>query len=120
MIGHELTAFYGLAHAESLAVVLPARWKLALEEKREKLTQYARRVWGFQGTDEQAPRAAIAKTVEFFHKLGMPTTLEHYGIDAQEAARRVRERFEARGSRFGENGDVDGNAAAQILRQCNG
>lgn len=37
MIGHELTAFYGLDHARSLAVVLGARYKYSINSKREKL-----------------------------------------------------------------------------------
>ncbi len=37
MIGHELTAFYGLDHAETLAVVLLGVWRHRLAEKRAKL-----------------------------------------------------------------------------------
>ena len=32
-IGHELTAFFGLAHAETLAIVLPAIWKYEINKK---------------------------------------------------------------------------------------
>jgi len=118
LIGHELTAFYGVAHAESLAIVLPRRWRQGLEQKRAKLSQYARRVWGYTGSDEDAPYVAIERTVGFFHSLGMPTQLADYGIDPVEAAQRVQARFEDRGTILGEYKDVNGTVAADILRVC--
>ena len=46
MLGHELTVLHGLDHAQTLAVILPAMLQIRREEKREKLLQYADRVWG--------------------------------------------------------------------------
>ena len=111
MIGHELTAFYGLDHAETLAVVLPGVWRHKLAAKRAKLEQYGRRIWDVASAEE-----AIARTEDFFHALGMPTRLADYGIDAEDAARRVEARFVERGVAFGEDGDIRGAAAAAILR----
>jgi hypothetical protein len=48
----------------------------------------------------------------------MPTRLSDYGISAPEAAKKVRERFAARGARFGERGDIGAEAAAAILLDC--
>jgi len=110
MIGHELTALYGLDHAETLAIVMPGVWEFGFAHKQGKLAQYARRVWG-----EDAAQAAVPCTEKFFHSLGMPTRFGDYGLDAGEAAQAVRERFEARDAVFGENGDIDGAAAAEIL-----
>ena len=45
MIGHELTAFHGLDHAQTLAIVLPNLLWVQRESKHEKLLQYAERVW---------------------------------------------------------------------------
>ncbi len=111
MIGHELTALYGPAHAETLAIVLPGVWVHQLAKKEAKLRQYGQRVWGVTTTE-----AAIQKTEEFFHSLDMPTRLSAYGISAEEAAEAVRRRFTERGVKFGEQGDIDGDAAAAILR----
>lgn len=111
MIGHELTAFYGLDHAETLAVIMPGVWQYNLAAKREKLEQYGRRVWNVKTAN-----AAIAKTESFFQSLGMPTRLRDYKINATEAAEKVRARFAARGVAFGEHGDIDGAAAAAIIR----
>jgi NADP-dependent alcohol dehydrogenase len=111
MIGHELTAFYGPDHAETLAIVMPGVWKYKLAAKRAKLEQYGRRVWGVKTAE-----AAIARTEQFFLDIGMPTRLSAYSIDAAEAAEKVGARFAARGDAFGEHGDIDAAAAAAILR----
>ena len=111
MIGHELTAFYGPDHAETLAVVMPGVWTYKLARKRAKLEQYGRRVWNVASAEE-----AIVKTEDFFNSIGMPTRLSHYGISADEAATRVEARFNERGTPQGEDGDINGAAAAAILR----
>jgi NADP-dependent alcohol dehydrogenase len=46
MIGHEITARYGLDHAQTLAIVLPNMMTVQRDQKRAKLLQYAARVWG--------------------------------------------------------------------------
>ncbi len=63
MLGHELTAMHGLDHAQTLAIVLPALWNEKRDAKREKLLQYAERVWNItEGSDDQRIDAAIAAT----------------------------------------------------------
>ncbi|MGC9982440.1 MAG: iron-containing alcohol dehydrogenase [Polyangia bacterium] len=111
MIGHELTAFYGIDHAESLAVVMPGVWTYKLAAKSAKLAQYGRRIWNVGDA-----KAAVDKTEAFFHSLNMPTRLKDFGIDAEDAARKVGERFASRKSAFGEQGDITADAAAKILR----
>jgi len=46
----------------------------------------------------------------------MPTTLTSYGVDPDEAAAKVQARFEAREWTLGEHDDINGTAAAAILR----
>lgn len=111
MIGHELTAFYGLDHAETLAIVMPGVWQHKLEQKKAKLESYGRRVWNVASAG-----AAIAKTETFFNSLGMPTRLKDYNIPAGEAAVKISTRFAERKVTFGEHGDIDHVAAAAILR----
>lgn len=111
MIGHELTAFYGLDHAETLAIVLLGVWKHQLKSKKAKLEQYGRRVWKVR-----TAKGAIAKTEDFFHSLGMPTRLKDYNINAQEAAEKVHARFADRKTILGENGNLGPDAVADILR----
>jgi len=115
-IGHELTAFYGLSHAESLAVVLPYLLWVKRDKKAEKLIQYGRRVWGLSGSGVEIVSQAIEEMSRFFNRLGMPTRLTFYDIDPDEAAMRVQERFEEQGSVFGEHKDITPGVVAQILR----
>ena len=110
MIGHELTAFYGLDHAETLAVVLLGVWRHRLAEKRAKLEQYGRRVWNV-GTAEEA----IEKTEQFFHSLGMPTRLSDYSITAADAADKISQRFKTRSAAYGERGDFGPQDAHTVL-----
>ena len=48
MIGHEITAFYGLDHARSLAVVQPHLLRVMIEDKKEKLAQMGKEVFNMQ------------------------------------------------------------------------
>ena len=81
MIGHEITAKYGIDHARTLAVVLPAMMQIRRVAKHEKLLQYAKRVWNItEGSDDAIIDEAIAKTRAFFESLGLPTRLSAYDI----------------------------------------
>jgi len=80
-IGHELTAFHGLDHAVTLAIVLPGLWSVLKEYKKNKLLQYANRVWAINnGNDDEKIDKSIAMTIDFFEKLGISTRLGTYGI----------------------------------------
>ncbi|MFZ4399021.1 MAG: iron-containing alcohol dehydrogenase [Bacteroidales bacterium] len=93
MIGHELTAFYEIDHARTLAIVLPGIWKALRIEKKEKLLQYANRIWNIvDGTEDEKIDNAIQKTVDFFESLGIYTKLKDYKL-GQEAIDRIVSRF---------------------------
>jgi NADP-dependent alcohol dehydrogenase len=95
-IGHELTAFHGIDHAQTLAIVLPGLWKALREEKKDKLLQYGARVWNITtGTEDERVDAAIARTVEFFESLGIKTRLSDYNV-GRETIERIVKRFEER------------------------
>ncbi len=116
MIGHELTAFYGLDHAESLAVIMPYVFRYQREKKAEKLMQYGRCVWRFEGKDETVMDAAIDAMVAFFNRIGMPTKLTDFDVDPDEAAEKVEERFTKRGVVLGEHRDLTPEKVADIIR----
>lgn len=81
-IGHELTALYGLDHAQSLAVILPGMMEVMRAEKHEKLIRFAKNVWNLNQDDEEILiDQAIIKTEEFFKVLGAKTRLSEYQID---------------------------------------
>ncbi|MBC7004361.1 iron-containing alcohol dehydrogenase [Photobacterium sp. BZF1] len=80
MIGHEVTSLFGIAHAPSLVIIMPALWRVRKEQKAAKLLQYAERVWDItEGTDDERIDAAIDKTEEFFRSLGLKTRFSDYG-----------------------------------------
>jgi NADP-dependent alcohol dehydrogenase len=116
-IGHALTALYGLAHAESLAVVLPWLLWYKREQKQEKLLQYGYRVLDqkMQKYSERIDRT-IEALASFFHSLDMPTTLTAYGLDPDQVAEEVGAKLEAENFVRGEHRDVTGADAAIILR----
>src|SRR5699024_11404352 len=65
LIGHEFTALYGLDHAQTLAIILPSMLQERRVAKREKLLQYAERVWNLRDGDaEQRIDAAIERSEE--------------------------------------------------------
>lgn len=85
MIAHELTGMFGIDHARTLSIILPANMKVRRQEKREKLLQYAERVWSIDtGTEEERISAAIQKTEAFFQGLNMPVRLSD--VDIRESA----------------------------------
>jgi NADP-dependent alcohol dehydrogenase len=84
MVGHELTALYGLDHAQTLAIVLPGMLRVRKEGKRAKLLQYARRVWNItDGDDDARIEDAIRRTQAFFEQMGVKTRLTDYKLGAQ-------------------------------------
>lgn len=98
-IGHELTAFHGLDHGVTLAIVLPGVLNGVKELRKVKLLQYAERVWGIDPNAPDAGKEAIARTEEFFQSLGVKTRLSDYGI-GQETITRIVERFKERGTQY--------------------
>ena len=85
MIGHELTALYHLDHAQTLAVIMPSMLRVRKEGKREKLLQFAERVWGLTGGDEDTRiEAAIHRMEQFFESMGVKTRLADYGLGAKD------------------------------------
>jgi len=83
MIGHELTALFGIDHGQTLAILQASIWQIRKEKKREKLIQFAERVWHINEKDEDKKiDLAINKTRKFFESLGVKTRLSDYGIDA--------------------------------------
>ena len=81
MIGHELTGGFGIDHARTLSIILPAVMKVKRKEKREKLIQFAERVWHItDDNDDLKIDKAIALTETFFQRMGVPTRLSEVDI----------------------------------------
>lgn len=92
-IGHELTAMLGIDHARTLAIIAPRLYENQFENKKEKLTQYGKRVWNLTGTDEAIAREAIVKTEAFFHSVGIDTHISDYSKETPHIAEEIKRRF---------------------------
>ncbi|MDR2414762.1 MAG: iron-containing alcohol dehydrogenase [Odoribacteraceae bacterium] len=95
-IGHELTALHELDHGVTLAIVLPGVMRETSGSRREKLLQYAERVWGIDPSRPDAGELAIAETEAFFRGLGVKTRLSEYGI-GMETIEQIATRLQKRG-----------------------
>ncbi|MEI6896166.1 MAG: iron-containing alcohol dehydrogenase [Psychromonas sp.] len=81
MIGHEITATFGLDHAQTLAIILPRMMWEMRATKEQKLLQYASRVWGINAGDTDSRiKQAIEKTEQFFHSVQMKTRFSDYQL----------------------------------------
>jgi NADP-dependent alcohol dehydrogenase len=119
MIGHELTAAYGIDHARTLSIVLPAVMKVCREQKRDKLLQYASRVWQInEGDDNTRIEQAILLTEEFFTKMQVPTRLSHVDLGSKDIDTLV-EKLELHGmTALGEHADISLATSREILTQA--
>ncbi len=119
MIGHEITALFGLDHAQTLAVVHPVLLTEMKEQKAAKLLQYAERVWGITtGTDSDKIDQAIAKTGAFFESLGVKTKLSEYGISSDGIDKLVAQ-LEAHGmTKLSETGKITPEVSRRILERA--
>lgn len=119
MIGHELTALYGLDHAVTLAIILPRLMDYQRKYKHEKLLQYAERVWGLSCYDEQAAiDLAIEKTEQFFRQMSIKTKLSEHGI-YDSAAEQVKQKLVENGFvALGEKQNIKPEDAKNIVMAC--
>ncbi len=119
MIGHELTAMFGIDHGQTLAAVLPAMLDIRRDKKRAKLLQYAERVWDIKsGSEDEKIDQAIAKTREFFESLGIKTRLSEYGVKADKIPA-VIEQLKAHGmTKLSETGDLTPDISKKILEKA--
>ncbi|WP_309939177.1 iron-containing alcohol dehydrogenase [Aureibacter tunicatorum] len=119
MIGHELTALYGIDHARTLAIVLEPYYKHQFEQKKEKLAQLGTRVFQLSGmSEEEIARQTINKIIEFMHSIGIPTKLSEYTDDYDGVDDIIAKRFEERGwLKMGERKDIGPAQVRTILQQ---
>ncbi len=109
MIGHEITAFYGLDHAQTLAIVLLGVMTVLKEQKGKKIIRLGKEVFGTDDIDD------TIKAVEgFFEKMGVKTHLSDYGLD-DEAIAKVSDRLAKRGWKLGECGNITADTVKDIL-----
>ena len=118
MMGHELTALYGIDHARTLAIIAGNHYTYNFEDKKEKLAQYAERIWDIrEGTVEEKAKTGIAKTTEFYQSLGIATKLSAYTNTYDGTAETIAKRFEDRGwLKLGERRKVTSTDIIEIVK----
>lgn len=118
MIGHELTALYGIDHGRSLALIYPSLISFCKKHKAKKIIQFGERIFGItKGSPDQKIEKAIQKIKVFFKSLGMKLTLKENGIPP-EACIFVGKRIEARGEKLGEKMNLGAKEITAILKGC--
>jgi len=118
MIGHELTALYGVDHGRSLAIIQPSLYRNQIEVKRAKLEQMGQNVFGLEPSDDLAERT-IEAIEAFYHSLGVATQLTEHGSDKQTAITDVLAKLEAHGMvALGEHQAITLKESREILEQA--
>ena len=117
MMGHELTALFGIDHARTLAILAPSHFNYNFESKKNKMAQYAERVWNVtEGTEDEKAKAGIDKTESFFHSLDIKTHLSEYTDDYKGTAEHISKRFTVRGwIGLGENQSLNPEDVEKII-----
>lgn len=119
MIGHELTAKFGIDHGQTLAIVYPAVLDVMRVQKQAKLLQYAERVWNITtGSTDEKIDLAIQKTVEFFESLGIKTKLSQYGVTKGQIGDII-DQLAAHGmTKLGETQEISLEVSRKILEKA--
>ncbi|MFT6031296.1 MAG: NADP-dependent alcohol dehydrogenase [Oleiphilaceae bacterium] len=116
MIGHELTGAYKIDHARTLSIVLPAVMKVCNEAKRQKLLQYAERIWSLtEGDEDSRIRRAIELTEEFFQAMQVPTRLSHVNLGKAEVDGLIEKLTQHGMVKLGEHGKITPEVSREIL-----
>ncbi|MFT7143982.1 MAG: NADP-dependent alcohol dehydrogenase [bacterium] len=116
MIGHELTGAYGIDHARTLSIVLPAVMKVCTEAKKEKLLQYAERVWHLtEGDEDSRVNRAIELTEGFFKTMQVPTRLSDVDLGETDIDGLIEKLTQHGMSQLGEHSDITPKVSRQIL-----
>lgn len=115
MIGHEITAFYGVDHGQTLAIVLPGIMEVLREQKSKKIIRMGKEVFGIneKSADEQINKT-IKAVEDFFESLDIKTHLSDYGL-GEEAIEKISKRLNDRGWKLGECQNITGDVAKKIL-----
>lgn len=115
-IGYEMTARFGIDHAQTLAIILPGVMTYMKKEKQEKLLRVGEVVFGISdGTTEECVDKTIEACEDFFHEMGVRTRLSDYGIqesDLDDLVVQVRQKD----WHLGEHANIDWQVAREILK----
>lgn len=115
-IGHELTALYGLDHAETLAIVMPGVMTVLKDQKAEKILQLGQEVFGIYNnlSKEERIENTIKALEGFFEEINTKTHLSDYGLD-EKSIEEVCSKLQGRGRALGEKANITPDVVREIL-----
>lgn len=117
MIGHEITALFGVDHGKTLAIVQPSIWEVRKDKKSAKLLQFAERVWNIkEGDNDKKIELAISKTREFFESLGVKTHLSDYGIKESDIDSIINSLEHNKRTHLSESRDMNLDVSREVLK----
>lgn len=115
MIGHEITALFGLDHGQTLAIVYPGMLEIMKEQKAKKIIRLGKEIFEINEEDDQKQIDLTLKAVEhFFEKVGINTHLSDYNL-GDEAIDKVVNRLRERGWKLGERRNITPDVVRKIL-----
>ncbi len=115
MLGHELTAFWGVDHARSLAIVQPWLLRNQIELKRSKLEQLGTNVFHLP-TGKDLAEHTIDELVKLYQQLGAETQFDGYDGDKSQAVERIIQQLQSHGmTALGEQGQITLDDSRKIL-----
>ncbi|BFM18323.1 iron-containing alcohol dehydrogenase [Maricurvus nonylphenolicus] len=118
MIGHELTALYGVDHGRSLAIIHPSLLRHQMADKRAKLEQMGQNVFGLTAGDDLAERTVDAIEA-FYHSLDVATQLTEHTEGKEQAIENILGQLEAhRMVKLGENRTITLEQSREILEMA--
>lgn len=118
MIGHELTAAYGVDHARSLAIVQPSLLRNQFATKKAKLEQMGQNVFGLKTSDKLAEQT-IAAIEAFYHSLDVATQLTEHNGEKNQAIEKIIAQLEAHGMlALGEHQAITLTTSREILTEA--
>ena len=118
MIGHALTALYGIDHAQSLTLVMPHLLRRRLADKQTMLARFGRRVWHLKGDEKEVALGAILRIEAFFQDMECPiqfSDLPEISLDVEAVIRHLEE---ADQFPLGEDGKIDAALVRIILNDA--
>jgi NADP-dependent alcohol dehydrogenase len=114
-MGYPLTTQFGLAHAETLAVILPGVMRYMQKEKQEKILRLGSVVFDItEGNIEERVEETITEVERFFRTMGLKTRLHEYGIKETDLDALTKP-VDQLGWKLSEKGHIDARAAREIL-----
>ncbi len=117
MMGHEITALYGVDHARSLAMVHGSVLRHQIASKREKLEQMGRNVFALDDGDNLA-EATIDAIEALYRQLNVATQLTDHDGDTSKAIDSIIKQLEAHGMvKLGEHRSITLEQSREILKQ---